>query len=330
VEIGRGALGSGNFGTVFRGVFDGNKDKGEQRVILKNAKSEVLAAEELLEAEMDLNYFVHANARGTCARFMGCLELGPKDGGELYNGTLTEGLWLMFLNEGENTVEKLMLDSTVALASAMRCDDKSELGVARFAMKSLLASLVKLHEVGVVHRDIKPANIIVAEQDGGALKLIDLGAAALCLPDPQNPKGGQLLNYYPGVGPADPRYCSDDELFLLPEGAPRPNVDNALKLWKAHLPDRFDCVSAGITLAQLAVTGLRPANKLDAFVTELETMNWDVQKWRAENREKIGHDFTALDANDGAGWSLLSQLTHPDRKKRISAEQAMGHAFFSS
>jgi serine/threonine protein kinase len=202
----------------------------------------------LLEAEMDLNYFVHANARGTCARFMGCLELGPKDGGELYNGTLTEGLWLMFLNEGENTVEKLMLDGTVALASAMRCDDKSELGVARFAMKSLLASLVKLHEVGVVHRDIKPANIIVAEQDGGALKLIDLGAAALCLPDPQNPKGGQLLNYYPGVGPADPRYCADDELFLLPEGAPRPNVDNALKLWKAHLPDRFDCVSAGITL----------------------------------------------------------------------------------
>jgi len=75
---------------------------------------------------------------------------------------------------------------------------------------------------------------------------------------------------------------------------------------------------------------LRPANKLDAFVTELETMNWDVQKWRAENREKSGHDFTALDANDGAGWSLLSQLTHPDRKKRISAEQAMGHAFFSS
>ena len=66
-------LGSGNFGTVFRGVF-----KGDQDVVLKNAKADVMAAEELLECEMDLNYHVHANAKGACARFMGCVELGPK------------------------------------------------------------------------------------------------------------------------------------------------------------------------------------------------------------------------------------------------------------
>ena len=54
-----GPLGSGNFGTVFRGTF-----KGDQAVVLKNAKSDVLAAEELLECEMEMNYHVHANARG--------------------------------------------------------------------------------------------------------------------------------------------------------------------------------------------------------------------------------------------------------------------------
>lgn len=41
-----------------------------------------------------------------------------------------------------------------------------------------------------MHRDVKPANLIAAEKDGGVLKLIDLGAAAMCLGD--NP-----LNYYP-------------------------------------------------------------------------------------------------------------------------------------
>ncbi|MDA9098014.1 PDZ domain-containing protein [bacterium] len=327
VEIGKGALGSGNFGTVFRGTFDGNKEKNTQDVILKNAKVDVLAAEELLESEMDLNYHVYANAKGTCARFMGCLELGPNDGGELYNGTLTEGLWLMWANEGENTVEKLMLEGSDKLASAMRCEDITELGVAKFATKALLESLAKLHATGVVHRDIKPANIIVAEKDGGALKLIDLGAAALCLPDPKNP-AQTLLNYYPGVGPADPRYCRDDELYLLPEGAPRPTNENAIKLWKAHLPDRFDCVSAGITLVQLAVVGLRPPEALDVFVNELEAMKWDVEKWRSEKSASSGYYFGALDANGGAGWSLVTELTRPDRKQRIDAEQALEHPFF--
>ena len=97
-------------------------------------------------------------------------------------------------------------------------------------MRELLESLARLHACGVVHRDVKPANLIAAEKDGGVLKLIDLGSAALCLGD------APLLNYYPGVGPADPRYCKPGELYLLPEGSPRPTEANAEKLWRAHAP----------------------------------------------------------------------------------------------
>jgi hypothetical protein len=61
----------------------------------------------------------------------GCIELSVLEGGELYNGTLTEGLWLMWANEGASTVEQLMLAGTAQLAAAMGCADATELGVTR-------------------------------------------------------------------------------------------------------------------------------------------------------------------------------------------------------
>ena len=317
VDVRGGPLGSGNFGTVFRGTF-----KGDQAVVLKNAKSDVLAAEELLECEMEMNYHVHANARGTCARFMGCIELGPKDGGELYNGTLTEGLWLMWANEGEATVESLMRDGTAALARATGCEGADELGVTRKAMRELLESLARLHACGVVHRDVKPANLIAAEKDGGVLKLIDLGSAALCLGD------APLLNYYPGVGPADPRYCKPGELYLLPEGSPRPTEANAEKLWRAHAPDRFDSFSAGCTMMQLAVVGLREEAQLATFLEELESAGFELARWRSGAGASRGLDFAALDANGDAGWDLAAGLLAKERAERTSCEAALQHPFF--
>ena len=99
-------------------------------------------------------------------------------------------------------------------------------------------------------------------QDGGVLKLIDLGAAALCRGDTEP------LNYYPGNGPADPRYAKSDELYLLPPGSPRPTKDNVDKLWRAHRPDRFDSWSAGCTMLQLAVVGLRTDAALEQQAPE--------------------------------------------------------------
>lgn len=50
VNVKGGPLGSGSFGTVFRGTF-----KGDQDVVLKTANKNTMAAEELLECEMELN-----------------------------------------------------------------------------------------------------------------------------------------------------------------------------------------------------------------------------------------------------------------------------------
>ena len=117
------------------------------------------------------------------------------------------------------------------------------------------------------------------------------------------------------------RSCVDDP-------KPRPTNENASKLWRAHQPSKFDCVSAGVTLMQLAVVGLREPAHLDACVSELEALDWDVQAWRAEKSAGTGYDFAALDANGGAGWALAAALVAPDRKARVSAEDALNHAFF--
>ena len=77
-----------------------------------------------------------------------------------------------------------------------------------------------------------------------------------------------------------------------------------------------------------AVVGLREPARLDACVAELEALDWDVQAWRAEKSAGTGYDFTALDANGGAGWALAAALVVPDRKARVSAEEALNHAFF--
>jgi len=322
VNVKGGPLGSGSFGTVFRGTFKG------QDVVLKIANKTTMAAEELLECEMDLNYEVNSKAKGTCAKFMGCIEIDPRKGGELYNGTLTDGLWLMWANEGMFTVEQLMNKGTAQLAEAMGCTGTTELAVTRKAMTELMTSLSRLHAAGIVHRDVKPANLIAAEKDGGVLKLIDLGAAALCLEKP--------LNYYPGVGPADPRYCKADEMYLLPTGAPRPDPKNMPKLWAAHTPDRLDCFSAGVTMMQLAVPGLRPEAALATFMKEYATTGYDLKAWSDKVAGGGGGfkqgvlDFGALDANGGAGWDLAQRLMDPERAARISAEAALKHPFLAA
>ena len=235
VDVRGGPLGSGNFGTVFRGTF-----KGDQAVVLKNAKSDVLAAEELLECEMEMNYHVHASQRARDS--WGSIELGPKDGGELYNGTLTEGLWLMWANEGEATVESLMRDGTAALARATGCEGADELGVTRKAtVPELLESLARLHACGVVHRDVKPANLIAAEKDGGVLKLIDLGSAACRRRAP-------LPNYYPASRrPAYPTAARESLPLgrVVPATPPEGNAGRCPARRAPHAADRFDSFSAG-------------------------------------------------------------------------------------
>jgi len=311
-----GKLGEGNFGIVFGGRWK------NENIILKTSKINILGAELLLDNELLINEAVHREAKGSCARFLGCCEIGEFDGGEIYNGTLSKGLWLLWAREGENTLgEALRSSPTLSSSQYMETyleDEMDDILVFRKIIKDMGMCLLALHSAGIVHRDIKPDNILITHQ---GLKFIDLGSAAKCLSEP--------INYFPGEGPADPRYCKDDELHLLPKEAPKPNQSNLEKLWEENLPDRFDIYSTGITLIQVLLPALRNDYELAIFKNELRECEYDLLRWRRVKCSFPEAYLKPLDENAGCGWDFLGKLLAEKRKDRITAQEMLAHEFLN-
>jgi len=87
VRVGK-RIGGGSFGTVFEGSWRGDA------IVLKCANTRVEGAAQLLEQEMQLNEIAMQRAPDTCADFIGALEVSAAASGPIYQGNLTQGLWL--------------------------------------------------------------------------------------------------------------------------------------------------------------------------------------------------------------------------------------------
>ena len=215
------------------------------------------------------------------------------------------------------------------LAKGAKTEEAMRRRITKNVARQLLGICAGLHARGIVHRDIKPENLLVTNR--GQCKLIDMGAAV-------DMRMG--VNYSNSGGMLDPLY-GPPELFVLPEDAPR--AGNPLFaalgspiIWLAYAPDLFDAWSVGITLLRVAVPVLSTETALRKFNQELARYDYDLRAWRRETSNFGGGslcarcDFSALDADFGAGWDLCCRLVTARNKfqrGRLGCRAARFHPF---
>jgi len=162
-------------------------------------------------------------------------------------------------------------------------------------MHDLLTCIVAMGENGVAHRDIKPQNILMADQnsnkEGVNIKLGDFGNAAF-VEKSDNRVYGQC-------GTAG---------FVAPE-----------ILLNKHrgYENKVDIFSAGVTL-YLILCGYEPfygENEAELIQNNREgRIKFDENDWRPESISVEGRD-------------LVERMLQKDPMKRITAEQALNHAW---
>ena len=328
-------LGEGSFGKVFEGTM--RTEEGEVAVVLKRAKDGVFGAEELLTSELKISALALEASDGRTAAFLGAVEVGYAEEGQIYNGVLSTGMWGVWRLEGRRSLQQALdacaegrgrglSDELRAMGLEAANDDAA---VVRVVIRDLLEVLAALHSKGLVHRDIKPNNMIFAEGDA-VFKLIDFGASARCL--------GEAINHEPGSGPHDPCYCPEDETDLLPEGAfvmdggidklsYELTPDELREIWEEHRCELFDVYTVGVTMLQMAVPSLRGGtDALLQFREQLAAAGGDVDAWRVAQ----GVEAPALDADGGAGWEAVAAMLTSPRGERVGAADSLKLRFFAA
>ncbi|CAI5987484.1 unnamed protein product [Closterium sp. NIES-65] len=328
-------IGEGGFGSVYVGTLA--KDP-EYKVIVKRAT-------EFGDVELWMNERVRRACPDVCAEFLGGFMVkggkGKTGAGNFLASaaaSTSDEVWLVWRYEGDSTfadvltnrdfpynIEKTLFGNQAPPADEPRGPER-ELHVAREIMRRLLTSLEKLHSQGIVHRDVKPENMIYCEEKG-ALKIIDLGAAA-------DLRVG--INYDPDQYLLDPRYAAPEEYIMstqTPSAPPAP-VAAALApvLWQMNHPDRFDMYSAGLVFLQMLFPSLRSDASLAAFTRQFKKLDYNLSAWREKFELRATADdmrrLELLDENDGHGWGLLEAMLRKEGKRRINAKAALAHPFF--
>ncbi|KAH6781840.1 hypothetical protein C2S52_001366 [Perilla frutescens var. hirtella] len=158
----------------------------------------------------------------------------------------------------------------------------------KFVMKQILEGVAFLHGNGVMHRDLKPANILINSKQG-RLKICDFGLS--------RPIGSQSGSYTPGIVT---QWYRAPEILL---GAKR--YSNAIDMWSVG------CIMAELVLGQVAFPGNSEVEQLVCI---------------GRSRRILGERLKGL--LSASGVDLIQRLLAVDPNRRITADDALHHAWF--
>jgi hypothetical protein len=255
----------------------------------------------------------------TWRRLRGNAGLAP------FLGVAGADAYLVWRNCGLTTLEAVLTrrDSRTraeplglhALADAL--DAETGVAALRALARRLLAAAAAVHAAGVVHRDIKPANVLLCD-DGGDVRLLDLGAAADLATG---------VNYDADEAIFDPTYGPPEQFLEFPAQAVGRGVLAATLGWRLAEPDRFDAFSCGMVLLCAGVPYMRAGDRMKRVQAALAGGELSLQAWRDRLPGVAQPDFGLLDADGGAGWELLCGLLQAEPKERWGLPKALRHRF---
>ncbi|GLD96964.1 hypothetical protein PINS_up005647 [Pythium insidiosum] len=196
-------------------------------------------------------------------------------------------------------------------------DEISELSIAHVKthLQMLLLGVQELHSRHILHRDLKPNNLLFSK-DGRAAKISDFGMATHVDPaDSERTRSLQVVT----------RAYRPPELFF---GQDR--YDFSVDMWSVG------CIFAEMLLRRPYFDGASDIDQLSQIFHALgspDENEWKEAadlpfylKFHATNPKPLTEQFPQLSPS---GIDLLSRLLALDPKKRITASDALSHAFFT-
>ncbi|OIR58158.1 MAG: CMGC/GSK protein kinase [Amphiamblys sp. WSBS2006] len=194
-----------------------------------------------------------------------------------------------------------------SLSAALETSQEKVLEEVEILVFQVLNALVYLHRKGIAHRDLKPGNILL-DMEKKIAKICDFGCAKRLSAEQEN------ISYICA------RYYRAPEL-LRGETVYTPKID----MWS------LGCIIAEIALGRPLWVGIDNTKQLSEIAKVLGINAFKKQRAQATKKKEAADtllSFLLADRLSPDGVNLVEKMLAYNPKDRISAAEAIEHAFF--